>query len=83
LNAFNDKVSIGFGPTINRIGGEISGMVPNPLSPGRNDGKLKARVTTLPWVLTPVSWCRLQIDPVWATLTRPTCRARIPARTTG
>lgn len=39
--AFNDKVSIGFGPTINRISGELSGMVPNPLSPGRNDGKLK------------------------------------------
>ncbi|WP_447785492.1 OmpP1/FadL family transporter [Pseudomonas germanica] len=40
--AFNEKVSIGFGPTINRISGEISGMVPNPLSPGRNDGKLKS-----------------------------------------
>ncbi|MDP9782649.1 OmpP1/FadL family transporter [Pseudomonas fluorescens] len=40
--AFNDAVSIGFGPTINRISGEISGMVPNPLSPGRNDGKLKS-----------------------------------------
>jgi len=40
--AFNDTVSIGFGPTINRISGEISGMVPNPLSPGRNDGKLKS-----------------------------------------
>lgn len=40
--AFNDKVSIGFGPTINRISGELSAMVPNPLSPGRNDGKLKS-----------------------------------------
>jgi len=40
--AFNEKVSIGFGPTINRIGGEITGMVPNPLTPGRNDGKLKS-----------------------------------------
>lgn len=40
--AFNDKVSIGFGPTLNRISGEISGMVPNALSPGRNDGKLKS-----------------------------------------
>ncbi|WP_183779719.1 OmpP1/FadL family transporter [Pseudomonas sp. JAI115] len=40
--AFNEEVSIGFGPTINRIGGEISGMVPNPLTPGRNDGKLKS-----------------------------------------
>ncbi|QJI21130.1 MULTISPECIES: OmpP1/FadL family transporter [unclassified Pseudomonas] len=40
--AFNEKVSIGVGPTINRISGELSGMVPNPLSPGRNDGKLKS-----------------------------------------
>ncbi|MCG6576776.1 transporter [Pseudomonas sp. AF32] len=40
--AFNDKVSIGFGPTINRISGEISGMVLNPLTPGSNDGKLKS-----------------------------------------
>ncbi|UVE47902.1 outer membrane protein transport protein [Pseudomonas chlororaphis] len=40
--AFNDTVSIGFGPTINRISGELSGMVLNPLSPGRNDGKLKS-----------------------------------------
>ncbi|MCE0463279.1 OmpP1/FadL family transporter [Pseudomonas uvaldensis] len=40
--AFNDKVSIGIGPTINRISGEISGMVPNPLTPGSNDGKLKS-----------------------------------------
>ncbi|AHL34189.1 Long-chain fatty acid transport protein [Pseudomonas brassicacearum] len=40
--AFNDTVSIGFGPTINRISGEISGMVPNAFSPGSNDGKLKS-----------------------------------------
>ena len=40
--AFNDKVSIGFGPTINRISGEISGMVLNPFTPGSNDGKLKS-----------------------------------------
>ncbi|AZD98242.1 OmpP1/FadL family transporter [Pseudomonas chlororaphis] len=40
--AFNGTVSIGFGPTINRISGELSGMVLNPLSPGRNDGKLKS-----------------------------------------
>ncbi|WPN61002.1 outer membrane protein transport protein [Pseudomonas sp. P9_35] len=40
--AFNDRVSIGFGPTVNRISGEITGTVPNPLSPGRNDGKLKS-----------------------------------------
>lgn len=40
--AFNDKVSIGFGPTINRISGELSAMVPNAFSPGRNDGKVKS-----------------------------------------
>lgn len=40
--AFNDTVSIGFGPTINRISGEISGVALNPFSPGRNDGKLKS-----------------------------------------
>jgi len=38
---FYDKVSIGFGPTINRISGELSGMVPNPRtahSYGRQEG---------------------------------------------
>ncbi|NAO28860.1 transporter [Pseudomonas syringae pv. dysoxyli] len=40
--AFNDNVSIGFGPTINRISGELTSMVPNPLSPGRGDGKIKS-----------------------------------------
>ena len=28
--AFNDKVSIGFGPTINRIDGELTSQVPLP-----------------------------------------------------
>lgn len=41
--AFNDKVSIGFGPTINRISGELSAMVLNPFSPGTNDGKLTSK----------------------------------------
>jgi long-chain fatty acid transport protein len=41
--AFNDKVSIGFGPTINRISGELSAMVPNAFSAGTNDGKVKSR----------------------------------------
>lgn len=40
--AFNDKVSIGFGPTINRISGELSAMAPNAFSPGTNDGKVKS-----------------------------------------
>ena len=39
--AFNDKVSIGFGPTINRIDGELTSQVPNVQSLGRNDGKVK------------------------------------------
>jgi long-subunit fatty acid transport protein len=41
--AFNDKVSIGFGPTINRISGELSAMVLNVFSPGTNDGNVKSR----------------------------------------
>ncbi|TNF84658.1 transporter [Pseudomonas sp. ICMP22404] len=41
--AFNDRVSIGFGPTINRISGELSAMVLTPISPGTNDGKLKSK----------------------------------------
>src|SRR5690606_22048281 len=35
----NDQLSVGFGPTINRIDGELTSAVLNPLSPGRNDGK--------------------------------------------
>ena len=41
--AFNDKVSIGFGPTINRIKGELSSNTINPLTPGRNDGEVKIK----------------------------------------
>lgn len=41
--AFNDKVSIGFGPTINRIDGELTSQVPNALTPGSNDGKVKIK----------------------------------------
>jgi long-chain fatty acid transport protein len=40
--AFNDRVSIGFGPTINRISGELTAMVPNAFSAGTNDGKVKS-----------------------------------------
>lgn len=39
--AFNDKVSIGFGPTINRIDGELTSATLNAATPGRNDGKVK------------------------------------------
>ncbi|UJW23841.1 MULTISPECIES: OmpP1/FadL family transporter [Pseudomonas] len=41
--AFNDKVSIGFGPTINRIKGELGSSLINPLTPGRNDGEVKTK----------------------------------------
>ncbi len=39
--AFNDKVSIGFGPTINRIEGALESAALNRGSLGRNDGKVK------------------------------------------
>lgn len=39
--AFNDKVSIGFGPTINRIDGALESATLNTASLGRNDGKVK------------------------------------------
>ncbi|BAP41072.1 outer membrane protein transport protein [Pseudomonas sp. 21LCFQ02] len=38
--AFNDRVSIGFGPTINRIEGELASAAVNAATPGRNDGKV-------------------------------------------
>ncbi|WP_028633695.1 MULTISPECIES: OmpP1/FadL family transporter [Pseudomonas] len=41
--AFNDKVSIGFGPTINRIKGELGSNLINPRTPGRNDGEVKIK----------------------------------------
>ncbi|MDH4558336.1 transporter [Pseudomonas sp. BN417] len=39
----NDQLSVGFGPTINRIDGELTSAILNPLSPGRNDGKVKVK----------------------------------------
>ncbi|NER61668.1 transporter [Pseudomonas sp. MAFF212428] len=39
--AFNDKVSIGFGPTINRIDGTLESATLNRATPGSNDGKVK------------------------------------------
>ncbi len=41
--AFNDKVSIGFGPTFNRIKGELSSNILNPRSLGSNDGEVKIK----------------------------------------
>lgn len=37
----NDRLSIGFGPTFNYVKGELSSALLNPLSPGRNDGRIK------------------------------------------
>lgn len=41
--AFNDKISIGFGPTINRIDGELTSAVPNGRPLGSNDGEVKIK----------------------------------------
>ncbi|MCQ4316137.1 transporter [Stutzerimonas zhaodongensis] len=38
---FNDQLSIGFGPTINRIDGELQSAVLNAATPGANDGRIK------------------------------------------
>jgi len=38
---FNEKLSVGFGPTINRIEGELQSASPNPTSLGTNDGRVK------------------------------------------
>jgi long-chain fatty acid transport protein len=39
--AFNDKVSIGFGPTINRISGSLESALTTPFSPNDGDVKIK------------------------------------------
>ncbi|WP_055126774.1 OmpP1/FadL family transporter [Pseudomonas mediterranea] len=39
--AFNDKVSIGFGPTINRLSGKLESALTTPFSP--NDGNVKIK----------------------------------------
>lgn len=39
--AFNDKVSIGFGPTINRLSGSLESSLTTPFSP--NDGNVKIK----------------------------------------
>lgn len=41
--AFNDKVSIGFGPTINRLDGELTSRALNPVTGPVNDGKVKVK----------------------------------------
>ncbi len=41
--AFNDRVSVGFGPTINRLEGELTSATLNRATPGRNDGEVKIK----------------------------------------
>ncbi|AVH37391.1 Long-chain fatty acid transport protein [Pseudomonas monteilii] len=41
--AFNDKVSIGFGPTINRIKGELGSNLATPAALGGRDGEVKIK----------------------------------------
>jgi long-chain fatty acid transport protein len=41
--AFNDQVSIGFGPTINRLDGELTSATLTAATPGRNDGEVKIK----------------------------------------
>lgn len=38
-----EQLSVGFGPTINRIDGELTTFVPNAFTPGSNDGQLKIK----------------------------------------
>lgn len=40
---FNEQLSIGFGPTINRIDGELTSSALNRFTPGRNDGEVKIK----------------------------------------
>lgn len=40
---FNEQLSVGFGPTINRIDGELTSYLANPGSPGRDDGKVEIK----------------------------------------
>ncbi|AYC33684.1 transporter [Pseudomonas cavernae] len=40
---FNDQLSVGFGPTINRIDGELTSAALNRATPGSNDGKVKVK----------------------------------------
>ncbi|UMZ10355.1 outer membrane protein transport protein [Pseudomonas sp. MPFS] len=41
--AFNDMVSIGFGPTINRISGQLTSAVPFAPTLGKNDGRVNVK----------------------------------------
>ncbi|HEY0289021.1 MAG TPA: outer membrane protein transport protein [Pseudomonas sp.] len=41
--AFNDKVSIGFGPTINRISGVLESTLNVPQIPGSGDGRVQVK----------------------------------------
>lgn len=43
---FNEQLSIGFGPTINRIDGQLESAALNRTSPGTADGRVKVKATT-------------------------------------
>ena len=40
---FNEQLSIGFGPTINRIDGQLESAALNRTSPGTADGRVKVK----------------------------------------
>ncbi|TBV13023.1 OmpP1/FadL family transporter [Stutzerimonas kirkiae] len=40
---FNERLSIGFGPTINRIDGQLESASLNSFTPGTNDGRVKVK----------------------------------------
>lgn len=40
---FNEQLSVGFGPTINRIDGELQSATLNQATPGLNDGRVKVK----------------------------------------
>lgn len=40
---FNEKLSVGFGPTINRIDGQLESASLSRFTPGRNDGRVKVK----------------------------------------
>lgn len=53
--AFNDKVSVGFGPTFNKISGS---WTPRCLRLAWARKRPRSRAMTPRWALTPVFWCR-------------------------
>jgi long-chain fatty acid transport protein len=63
--AFNDKVSIGFGPTINRITGTLESDIALPV-PRSGDNNVKIKGDDTAWAGTPASWCKPPTPLAWA-----------------